>query len=238
MLLANDTDVESSSLSLKLGNGILYDESNVAIGTVSLNTQGDITVTPNAHFDATDFTYPDTYLSTHFSYSVIDGDGEESNLVNAIVNVKVGTDTSDGVTFTQGEPIVDSVVTESGIQIIHKDVDTMIIGTDDKDIFSINGTIDLSNVSSIEGIDLNNSTAKLIGSGVDGAITLNDVISATDSSNDLIINASDHNASDQITVDSSFTKKEGPVTQNGSVYDLYYDSNGTTLLVEIHQEIV
>ena len=146
----------------------------------------------------------------------------------------MGTDTSDGVTFTQGDP----VVTLEGTTITTKPVDTMIIGTSDKDTFSINGTIDLSNVSSIEGIELNKSTAKLIGSGVNGAITLNDVISATDSSNDLIINASDHNASDQITVDSSFTKKEGPVTQDGSVYDLYYGSNGTTLLVEIHQEIV
>lgn len=234
MLLANDTDVESSSLSLKLGNGILYDSSNVAIGTVSLNAQGDITVTPNAHFDATDFSYPKTHISTHFSYSVVDGDGGESSLVDATINVKVGTDTSDGVTFTQGDP----VVTLEGTTITTKPVDTMIIGTSAKDTFSINGTIDLSNVSSIEGIELNKSTAKLIGSGVDGAITLNDVISATDSSNDLIINASDHNASDQITVDSSFTKKEGPVTQDGSVYDLYYGSNGTTLLVEIHQEIV
>ncbi|RXJ81247.1 Ig-like domain-containing protein [Arcobacter sp. F2176] len=234
MLLSNDTDVDSSSLSLKLGNGILYDESNVAIGTVSINAQGDITVTPNAHFDATDFSYPKTHISTHFEYSVVDADGGESSLVNAIVNVKVGTDTSDGVTFTQGDP----VVTLEGTTITTKPVDTMIIGTDDKDTFSINGTIDLSNVSSIEGIDLNNSTAKLIGSGVDGAITLTDVISATDSSNDLIINASDHNASDQITVDSSFTKKEDSVTQDGSVYDLYYGSNGTTLLVEIHQEIV
>jgi hypothetical protein len=146
----------------------------------------------------------------------------------------VGTDTSDGVTYTQGDP----VVTLEGTTITTKPVDTMIIGTDAKDTFSINGTIDLSNVSSIEGIELNKSTAKLIGSGVDGAITLNDVISATDSSNDLIINASDHNASDQITVDDSFTKKEAPVTQDGSVYDLYYGSNGTTLLVEIHQEIV
>ena len=234
MLLANDTDIESTSLSLKLGNGILYDESNVAIGTVSINAQGDITVTPNAHFDATDFSYPKTHISTHFSYSVVDADGGESSLVNAIVNVKVGTDTSDGVTFTQGDP----VVTLEGTTITTKPVDTMIIGTDDKDTFSINGTIDLSNVSSIEGIELNNSTAKLIGSGVDGAITLNDVISATDSSNDLIINASDHNASDQITVDDSFTKKEDSVIQDGSVYDLYYGSNGTTLLVEIHQEIV
>ncbi|MGB7401229.1 MAG: tandem-95 repeat protein [Arcobacter sp.] len=234
ILLTNDTDVDSNSLSLKLGNGILYDSSNVAIGTVSLNDQGDITVTPNAHFDATDFSYPKTHISTHFSYSVVDGDGGESSLVDAIVNVKVGTDTSDGVTFTQGDP----VVTLEGTTITTKPVDTIIIGTDAKDTFSINGTIDLSNVSSIEGIELNKSTANLIGSGVDGAITLNDVISATDSSNDLIINASDHNASDQITVDSSFTKKEAPVTQDGSVYDLYYGSNGTTLLVEIHQEIV
>ncbi|OUR65042.1 hypothetical protein A9Q79_03645, partial [Methylophaga sp. 42_25_T18] len=97
MLLANDTD-DAGDMVVKLGDGILYDDSDTAIGTISLDAQGNVLVSPNPGFDADEGYDPSVNAGVpiHFSYSVVDSDGVESESVQALIKVKIGGDSETG----------------------------------------------------------------------------------------------------------------------------------------------
>jgi len=210
MLLVNDTDVEGDTLHVALVDGKLYDSTNTEIGTVSLNPDGDVVVTPNetVEFESDDIGY------ANFSYVVVDEFGAESEEVTATVDVKLGT------------------VTETEVHYTQTSSEEIIIGTDsdDGDVLSDNvlhvdgGTVDLSNISNIETIALNNG-ATVTGSS-DG-INAQDVLDASDDGT-LHITSSDGDASDQVSVDTSSLTEVG----NG-----VYSNGSATLILEIETPI-
>jgi hypothetical protein len=205
MLLANDTDVDSSMLHVVLGDGVLYDDSTVpnVIGSVTLDSQGNVLVTPDVGLDAS------VVDSAHFAYTVVDEYGASSASVDAIIDVKLGTVTDSGLTYTQ---------TASDDFVIGSDgIDTLVI--DDS------GTFDLSHVSNIEVVELaTNATIENISAA--------DVISMTDSHNDLIIDGNNSNA---VSVDSSSLTRDA--AQNTTTHQAYSDGNGATLLIDIDVQI-
>jgi T1SS-143 domain-containing protein len=147
VLLANDTDVDDpNGLILKLGDGILYDASNTAIGTVSIDAQGNIFIAPAPGFDAGVGHNPavNAGIDIHFSYSVVDSDGVESASVNAVVNVKLGT-YIDGTGSSYTQSFAETTVLEelpdgTGWSVITTPVDALLIGTDGNDhLFGNNG---------------------------------------------------------------------------------------------------
>nr|WP_321265407.1 Ig-like domain-containing protein [uncultured Sulfurimonas sp.] len=218
MLLANDTDVEGDALSIGLVDGRLLDASGVEIGSVAINDDGDIQVTPNSDvdFDASVGAY------ANFAYVVSDEDGASSQEVTATIDLEVGS-----VVGTQVGYIAD------GAQ-------EFIIGTDadaadalSNNVLSVSDALDLSNVSAINTIDLDED-ATVSGSGELGHITAADVLDATDIDNTLVIQSSG-NAYDQVNVHESFG--EANTVFNDGQWYAEYSSDGATLLVEIDPPI-
>lgn len=225
MLLANDTDLEGDSLEVQLTDGKLMASDGVTqVGTVSVidggDNDGDIQVTTFDHADE----YEDGETLT-FSYVVSDG-VDTSDVAIATINVQHDADSSvnslTGVEYDQttGEFIIG---TDLGNEALSDN--TLIV--DD--------TLDLSNVSNINTIELAGD-ATLIGSSNLGHINPSDVLSATDSDNTLVINSLDgNNAADQVDVDSSFGDASSVVI-DGVDYAQYTDGTAI-LLVEIDEPL-
>ncbi len=102
-------------------------------------------------------------------------------------------------------------------------------------ILTISDTLNLSNVSDINTIQLD-ADATVTGSGPGLSITANDVINATDVDNTLIIQSSDGNAVNQVNVDASFGDSE--VVYLDDVYYAQYVDGDATLLIQIEDIVV
>jgi len=222
MLLANDSDVDNhSDLSLVINDTSLYASDNSVIGTVGLDGDGNVVVTPDSIVEFND----DAQAYAHFNYSVVDEHGAQSDVVSATIDVALGTVTNNEVSYTEQTP------------------QEFIIGTDEgttpeafaENVLVVSDTLNLSHVSDINTVELG-SSAQVQGSG-DGsplaAITASDVISATDTDNTLVINSTDTNAADQVSVDTT-SLTQGADTTIGSVeYASYSGDDGATLLIQI-----
>jgi len=222
MLLANDSDVDNhSDLSLVINDTSLYASDNSVIGTVGLDGDGNVVVTPDSIVEFND----DAQAYAHFNYSVVDEHGAQSDVVSATIDVALGTVTNNEVSYTEQTP------------------QEFIIGTDEgttpeafaENVLVVSDTLNLSHVSDINTVELG-SSAQVQGSG-DGsplaAITASDVISATDTDNTLVINSTDTNAADQVSVDTT-SLTQGADTIIGSVeYASYSGDDGATLLIQI-----
>jgi len=225
MLLANDADVDGDHLQVQLDDGQLYASDGVTVvGSVALNSDGDIVVTPNSMDD-----YDSSVANAaHFNYSVVDEHGAQSDVVSATIDVALGTVTNNEVSYTEQTPQE---------FIIGTDTDTTPEAFADN-VLVVSDTLNLSHVSDINTVELG-SSAQVQGSG-DGsplaAITASDVISATDTDNTLIINSADTNAADQVSVDTASLTQGSDVTIGGSDYASYSDG-AATLLIQIDDVI-
>ena len=160
-----------------------------------------------------------------FSYTVSDGT-DTSDVAVATINVQHDSDST-----------VDSVM---GVEY-DQSTGEFIIGTDlgnealSDNILTVNDTLDLSDVSSINTIQLEGD-ATVTGSSDLGHINPSDVLAATDSDNRLIIQSVDgDNAADQVNVDASFGEAS-PEFIDGVDYAKYTDGTAT-LLIEIDEPI-
>lgn len=237
MLLANDSDMDDDALRVELVDGNLYaSDGETVIGSVSIITDidsdnyGDIQVTPDPIYEFD--THTPSYAN--FAYTVVDEHGASSESVLATIDVSVGEVVNPEVNYdpTSSESIVDEF-------IIGTDSD---IDTDDgvdilsNNILTISDTLNLSNVSDINTIQLD-ADATVTGSGPGLSITASDVINATDVDNTLIIQSSDGNAVNQVNVDASFGDSE-VVYLDDVYYAQYYDSVlDSTLLIEIEPPV-
>ena len=192
-LLANDSDMDNEdTLSLSLDDTNLYDEDSNVIGTVSLNTNGDVLITP----------------------SLIDGDPMEvSEGTYATFNYTVSDSAGESISAMATIDFVGS------LQNITYDVNV-----DNAIIVDDGGTLDLSNISNVGVIQLEASESLL-------NISVNDVID-TGVDGVLVINSSDNDASDQVSIDSSSLTKGDDVSVNGTDYSSYTGVDAT-LLIEI-----
>ena len=219
MLLANDSDVDNhSDLSLVINDTSLYASDNSVIGTVGLDGDGNVVVTPDSIVEFND----DAQAYAHFNYSVVDEHGAQSDVVSATIDVALGTVTNNEGSYTEQTP------------------QEFIIGTDEgttpeafaENVLVVSDTLNLSHVSDINTIQLE-SGAQVQGSG-DGsplaAITASDVISATDTDNTLVINSADTNATDQVSVDTSSLPQESVVPGDDGYYASYSDGDATLLI--------
>ena len=101
-----------------------------------------------------------------------------------------------------------------------------------------NNPLDLSHISEINTIELG-SGVNVQGSGTSplAAITASDVISATDDDNTLVINSSDGNATDQVSVDTGTLTQGSNTTVDGIDYASYSGNDGATLLIQIEDVV-
>jgi len=253
MLLANDMDVDGpdDALRIELVDNVLRDAGGDLIGTVEIITDsgsddyGDIQVTPNAGI----FFDTNAPAFANFAYVVVDEDGGISAPVLATIDVAIGTVVTTAGPSDSGPVIVDGTVsydpaTSDGID------DDFIIGTDENDagafddnILIIDSTLDLSNVSEINTVELTHESASVTGVS-DLGINPSDVMGSTDVDNILIIHSSDGDASNQVSVDESLfgtsSQYVGGTTSglgaDGIVYD-FYSSGDATLLVQVDDPI-
>jgi len=215
MLLANDTDAEGDAIHLELVDGKLLDAGGTEIGTVAINGDGDILLTPDAdvEFDTSVAAY------ANFAYVVVDEHGATSETATATIDVAVGTIVGSQVGYVPDGPQE---------FIIGTDADAVDALSDN--VLSVGDTLDLSHVSAINTIELGED-ATVIGSADLGHITATDVMDATDLDNTLVIQSSDGNAHDQVEVHESFGDASA-VFSDGQWY-AEYNADGATLLVEI-----
>ncbi|MDT8338621.1 MAG: calcium-binding protein, partial [Sulfurimonas sp.] len=156
------------------------------------------------------------------------GDGDDT------IAGEVGDDTIDGGAGA------DALYGGAGNDTIEYDAfDTEIDGGTGVDTLIGNSeTINLSNVSNIEVIQLNLGTS-IVGSGVDAGINAQDVIDATESGV-LIIQSADSDALNSVNIDeTSFTFTEN-VNVDGLDYAQYtgtFDGDTATLLIELNDYI-
>jgi len=239
MLLANDSDVDhNSDLSLVINDTSLYANDNSVIGTVGLDGDGNVVVTPNSieEFNA------DTAAYAHFNYSVVDENGAQSDATTVTIDVAHGSVSDDGG-ITPLVQIIQSSTDDEVVSYTQSYEDEFIIGTDsdttpeswEQNLLIVNdSTLDLSHVSAINTVQLE-SGATVEGSSNNplSAITASDVISATDTDNTLVINSSDGDASDQVSVDTSTLSQGSNITQDGVVYASYSDGGDASLLIQI-----
>ena len=215
MLLENDTDVEGDELEVQLtGDTNVYLGTEV-VGSVSINGDGDIQVTMND----TPETYEDGATLT-FSYVVSDGI-DISDPATVTINVQHGD--IDGVEVSYDQT--------SGEFIIGTDLGNEAMP---ENVLTVDDTLDLSDVSSINTIELG-SSATVTGSSDLGHINPSDVLGATDSDNRLVIQSSDGVAADQVDVHESFGD---PVSvEIGGVDYAQYSDGTATLLVQVDEPI-
>jgi hypothetical protein len=236
MLLANDTDIDGDALHVELVDGNLYaSDGATVIGSVSIITDidsdnyGDIQVTPNPIYEFD--THTPNYAN--FAYTVVDEHGGSSESVLATVDVAVGEVVNPEVNYDpiSSENIVDEFIigTDSDIDV-DDGVDIL-----SNNILTISDTLNLSNVSDINTIQLDED-ATVTGSGSGLSITASDVINATDIDNTLIIQSSDGNAVNQVIVDTDSLSQIENVNIDGVDYTSYSDGTAT-LLVEIDEPI-
>jgi len=248
MLLANDSDVDNhSDLSLVINDTSLYAaDGTTVIGTVGLDSDGNVVVTPDSivEFDDSVANY------AHFNYSVIDENGAQSNVTTATIDVAHGTTSDDGMITSLAQQVsTNSSEDDEVVSYTQVSADEFIIGTDtdttpdswEQNLLIVddsNNPLDLSHISEINTIELG-SGVNVQGSGTSplAAITVSDVISATDDDNTLVINSSDGNAANQVNVDTSTLTPEGNTTVDGIDYASYSGLDGATLLIQIDDVI-
>lgn len=235
MLLANDSDVDDDALHVELVDGNLYaSDGTTVIGTVSIITTGDnigdIQVTPEPIEDF-DTSAPDYYT---FNYVVVDEHGVSSESATATIDVAIGDVTVPEISYDQ----------TTGEFIIGTDSDIVSHDVLSDNILTVDETVNLSNVSDINTIELG-SSATVVGSSDSGDINPSDVINATDVDNVLLIHSADSDdASGQVDVHESFgdaSGYEGGTTPDLGVEGIYYNqyiADGATLLIEIEPPLV
>lgn len=221
MLLANDTDVEGDSIHVELVDGRLLDAGGIQIGTVEINGDGDIEVTPNEDVEFT----TDIPAYANFAYVVVDEHGAQSEEATATIDVALGTISGTQVGYVQDGPQE---------FIIGTDLDAPDALSDNILTIAQEGTLDLSHVSDMNTIELGED-ATVTGSADLGHITAADVMDATDLDNTLIIHSSDGNAHDQVDVHESFG--DSTTVFNDGQWYAEYSADGATLLVEIDPPI-
>jgi len=221
MLLANDTDAEGDAINVELVDGRLLDAGGAEIGTVTINDDGNIQITPDAdvEFD----TSIDAYAN--FAYVVVDEHGATSEATTATIDVAVGE-----VVGTQVGYVAD------GVQEFIVGTDSDAVDALSNNVLSVNGTLDLSHVSAINTIDLDED-ATVVGSAELGHITAGDVLNATDIDNTLVIQSSDGVAHDQVNVHESFGEANTVFNDGDGLWYAEYSADGATLLVEIDPPI-
>jgi VCBS repeat-containing protein len=219
MLLANDTDAEGDAIHVELVDGKLLDAGGTEIGTVTINGDGDIQVTPDADVDF------DTSVAAYanFAYVVVDEHGATSEATTATIDVAVGTVVGSQVGYVPDGPQEFIIGTDSDA------VDAL-----SDNVLTVSDTLDLSHVSTINTIELGED-ATVTGSADLGHITAADVMDATDLDNTLVIQSTDGNAHDQVDVHESFGDAS-TVFSDGQWY-AEYSADGATLLVEIDPPI-
>ncbi len=219
MLLANDIDAEGDALHVELtADTNLYTAGGtVVIGSVSINGDGDIEVTPNAMYDVNNSS------EATFSYIVVDEHGAESGAVIATIDVEVGTVTGSEVSYDQttGE---------------------FIIGTDDNsegaltdNTLTVSDTLDLSNVSDINTIELEGD-ATVTGTDAIAGINAADVMSASGDSNTLVIESVNDGITNEVNIDESSLVQQANQNIGGIDYAVYSDGTAT-LLIDINEPI-
>ena len=216
MLLDNDSDVEGDELEVQLTGDTNVYLGTDAVGSVSINGDGDVQVTMNSEPE----TYDDGATLT-FSYAVSDGI-DTSNPAIATINVQHGD--IDGVEVSYDQT--------SGEFIIGTDLGNEAMP---ENVLTVGETIDLSDVSNINTIQLEGD-ATVTGSSELGHVNPSDVLGATDGDNTLIVQSVDgDNALDQIDVHESFGNATA-FELDGIDYAKYTDGTAT-LLVEIDEPI-
>ncbi|BAY21585.1 hypothetical protein NIES2100_13410 [Calothrix sp. NIES-2100] len=162
-LLANDTDVDSSTLSITA-------VSNAVNGTVSLNNSGNIVFTPTTGFTG----------NGSFNYTVSDGNGgTDVAMVTVAVGVNLnGTNQNDNINGTSGNDIInalngnDSVFGNAGNDNLVGDNgnDTLYGGTGNDTLLGGNGDDTLNGEAGNDRLEGDNGEDSL--SGGDGNDTL------------------------------------------------------------------
>ncbi|BAY21588.1 hypothetical protein NIES2100_13440 [Calothrix sp. NIES-2100] len=162
-LLANDTDVDSSTLSITA-------VSNAVNGTVSLNNSGNIVFTPTTGFTG----------NGSFNYTVSDGNGgTDVAMVTVAVGVNLnGTNQNDNINGTSGNDIInalngnDSVFGNAGNDNLVGDNgnDTLYGGTGNDTLLGGNGDDTLNGEAGNDRLEGDNGEDSL--SGGDGSDTL------------------------------------------------------------------
>jgi hypothetical protein len=233
MLLTNDSDVDIDTLHIELEDDYLYDIYGDEIGEVSINEDGDVYIEP---YDIGEVNNDSVATFRYIAVAEDDnGDYDESDIVTATVDVELGTVTNTGeVNYVASEnEFIIGTDSDSG-----SDLDEVELLSSDN-ILTVDGTLDLSNVSDINTVQLD-ADATVTGSSDLGHINPGDVMNATDAENTLIIqSSSEGGAADQVDVHESFgiaTLEE----VNGTYYDAYTASYGNgiaTLLIEIDEPI-
>ena len=178
----------------------------------------------------------DNGYQENIAFSVIDNDGDvvsSTQVLNITRNADndylVGTNQAETLSGGVGDDTLvglsgaDTLLGGDGNDILTFDKDDVLIdGGEDVDTLVINDTsivanIDLTNVTNFESINMTNNTAQTLNLG------LSDVISMTDTNNELFIKG---DAVDTVNV-SDMTKS---VTSDQVGYDLYQDSASTAKL--------
>ncbi|NOR58394.1 MAG: hypothetical protein GQ474_07715, partial [Sulfurimonas sp.] len=185
------------------------------LATVTLASETQITTGFQPAFDAIT---TEIGAGVFDSHTILGGTADETLTGgdgNDYIDGRIGTDTVDG---GAGD---DTLIFDA--------TDTLIDGGTGMDTLVVSSTLDLSNVSNIEIVDLSGG-ATVTGSDPLLGITAADVLGAVETDT-LIIHSSDGNAYDQVDVHSSFGTASAVVI-DGQDYAQYVDS-GATLLVEI-----
>lgn len=184
--------------------------------------------------------------------STENSNGDEATITvnqNGIVSIEAGSgnDTlmgedgdeiingSDGNDYIDGGEGSDTIYAGDGDDtVVYDDSDIEIDGGEESDTLIANSeTINLSNISNIEVIQLN-SGATVTGTGDADSINADDVMSATDGGT-LIIQSDDGDASAQAYADSTFGDAT-TVVIDGNSYAQYVDGDAT-LLIQIEDII-
>jgi len=216
MLLANDTDLEGDVLHVELVGNTLYGSDGVTIiGSVVVDAEGDIFVTPDVGLTVTE----DVDSLAMFTYVVVDEYGAKSSEVTASIDVAFGTVVGTEVVYTQQSD--DEIIIGTGDEV-DTPANTEVLTTDNVIVVEEGGSINLSNIANIETIELEDDATV---NGLEG-INAEDVLDASDDGI-LVIESSDNDASDQATVDTDSL----PATTDPDTG--IYSNGDATLIIDI-----
>jgi VCBS repeat-containing protein len=257
-VLDNDLPGTDADLSVSLVNGVdVTGGADIAgnNGVLHIDETGAYTYTPHA----ADMLSTDLATADEFNYTIVDADGSSSSSTLSIDvanhnyspdSVSNGTSGDDFIVGTEGVDILDGLggndVVYGGAgadalsggsgndMIIADSLDTVDGGTGIDSLLIVGGTLDLSNVSNIEVIQLG-ATSTVAGSGPGLSINAADVMSASESGT-LIIESVDDGVTNSINVDETSLAYTGTTDIGGTTYEQYTDGTAT-LLIDIDEPI-
>jgi hypothetical protein len=193
------------------------------------------------HVELTDgILYGDDGITAIGTVSIINDGGSNDGDIQVIPMEEYVVDADSIVTFNY--VVVDEFGAQSEVATATVDVALHTVeGTYTNGVNNaliVDGTLDLSNVSNIEVLQLDNDSSTVKGSSLNGAINAQDVFDVSDSGQLIIHSTGEGGATDQVNVDTStFDHPPTEQTINGVDY-LTYTSDMATLLIEIEPSIV